>query len=77
MSDNNRTVFQRDNEWLNKKNNATKASSKHQTQAGAIEAARGMLKNQGGGELTIQGRNGKFRDKNTISPGNDPFPPKG
>jgi hypothetical protein len=36
-----------------------------------------MLKNQGGGELTIKGVNGRFRDKDTVTPGNDPYPPKG
>jgi hypothetical protein len=36
-----------------------------------------MLGNQGGGELSIKGRNGKIRDKKTISPGKDPYPPKG
>jgi len=35
-----------------------------------------MLKNQGGGELTIKAKNGKIRSKDTIYPGNDPFPPK-
>lgn len=35
-----------------------------------------MLKNQGGGELTIAGRDRKFRSKDTIKPGNDPCPPK-
>jgi hypothetical protein len=31
-----------------------------------------MLQNQGGGELTIIGRDGKIRSKDTIAPGNDP-----
>jgi hypothetical protein len=31
-----------------------------------------MLRNSGGGELLIQGRNGQFRSKDTIPPGNDP-----
>jgi len=35
-----------------------------------------MLKNQGGGELTIIGRNRKIRSKDTIAPGNDPYPPR-
>jgi hypothetical protein len=33
-----------------------------------------MLRNQGGGELTIQGENRRFRDKDTVKPGNDPNP---
>jgi len=35
-----------------------------------------MLKNQGGGELTTKGRNGRIRSKDTIPPGNDPLPPR-
>ncbi len=31
-----------------------------------------MLANEGGGELTTKGVNGKIRAKDTIAPGNDP-----
>mgnify|MGYP001807010273 CR=1 FL=1 len=44
------------------------------TQAQAIERARDIARKQGG-ELRIQGQDGKFRE--TRSYGNDPFPPKG
>lgn len=72
-----RTVFRReDGTWANKRNDAGKASSVHQTQASAWDAARGMLGNQGGGELTVKGRAGKIVSKDTISPGNDPNPPR-
>ena len=72
-----RTVYQRkDGKWVNKRNDAEKASSLHNTQKDAEKAAKQMLKNQGGGELTTAGRDGKFRSKDTIAPGNDPFPPK-
>jgi len=74
--DRDRTVFHRDGEWINKRNEADRASSKHDTQREAEAAAREMLKNQGGGELTVQGENGRFRSKDTIPPGNDPFPPR-
>ena len=37
---------------------------------------RSMLQNQGGGELTTKGLNGRIRSKDTIKPGNDPCPPK-
>lgn len=74
---NNRTVYRReDGKWANKRNDADKASSTHDTQADAEKAAREMLKNQGGGELTTMGRDGKIRSKDTIPPGNDPNPPK-
>ena len=72
-----RTIYKRsDGKWVNNRNDADRASSLHKTQSEAENAAREMLRNQGGGELTTQGRNGKFRSKDTISPGNDPFPPK-
>lgn len=71
-----RTVFQRPNgQWANKKNDAEKASSLHKTQKEAEQAAREMLRNQGGGELTTKGVDGKIRSKDTIAPGKDPNPP--
>jgi len=73
---NDRIVFHtKDGNWANKKNIADKASSLHSTQKAAEDAARQMLKNQGGGELTTKGRDGKIRSKDTIPPGNDPNPP--
>lgn len=72
-----RTVFRNeDGNWANKKKGASKASTVHTTQQAAIDAAREMLGNQGGGELTVKGRDGKIRSKDTIAPGNDPNPPK-
>lgn len=72
-----RTVFKNDDgNWANKRNNASKASSVHKTQREAEQAARQMLQNQGGGELTTMGRDHKIRSKDTIAPGNDPNPPK-
>ncbi len=75
--DRDRTVFRdTDRNWVNKRNDADKASSLHPTQGEAIDAAKEMLQNQGGGELTVQGLHGKFRSKDTIAPGNDPLPPR-
>lgn len=75
---NDRTVSQRpDGSWANKLNNATKASGLHDTQAAAYKEARTMTENQGGGEVTVQGRHGAFVEKNTIPPAKDPFPPRG
>ena len=72
-----RTVYRRkDGDWANKRNDASKASSVHDTQKQANDAGREMLQNQGGGELTTMGRDGKIRSKDTIPPGNDPNPPK-
>lgn len=72
-----RVVSQRpDGSWANKRNDADKASSLHPTQREAQQAAKEMLQNQGGGELTTLGRDGKITSKDTIAPGNDPNPPR-
>lgn len=72
-----RTVYQRsDGAWVNKRNDADRASSLHKTQGEATGAARSNLQNQGGGELIIKGLDGRIRSKDTIPPGNDPFPPR-
>lgn len=74
---NNRTVSRReDGQWANKLNDASRASSVHRTQREAEAAARAMLVNQGGGELTTKGVDGKIRSKDTIGGGSDPNPPK-
>ena len=72
-----RTVYRReDSKWVNKRNDSDRATSVHDTQADAINAARQNLEKQGGGELTTKGLDGRFRSKDTIKPGNDPNPPK-
>lgn len=72
-----RTVYQKkDGKWANKRNDAGRASSVYNTQQDAENSAKKMLKNQGGGELTTMGKNGKIRSKDTVAPGNDPCPPK-
>jgi hypothetical protein len=77
MSKGNRTVFRRsDGTWVNKRNDASRASSLHERQSDAISAARGMLEKSGGGELSVKGEDGKIRSKDTIAPGHDPYPPK-
>ena len=72
-----RIVYRRDDgKWLNKRHDADRASGVHDRQGDAAREARDMLRNQGGGELTIKGENGRIRSKDTIAPGNDPNPPK-
>lgn len=63
--------------WDVKAPGAKRASSHQQTQAAAIDAARQIVHNQGGGELVVHNRQGQIRDKDTIPPAQDPFPPKG
>lgn len=75
--DQDRSVFRRDDgKWVSKRNDAKRPSSVHPTQKAAEDAAKKMLQNQRGGELTMHGRDGRIRSKDTIRPGNDPNPPK-
>lgn len=62
--------------WAVKAPRAERASSVHNTQSEAEKAAKNTVSNLGGGEVRIQGRDGKWRDSDTVSPGNDPNPPK-
>lgn len=68
---NSRTVTPAGDDWTVDKPGASRASSRHDTQAEAI-AARGYLQNEGGGELKIKGTDGKVRAQDTIPKGNDP-----
>ena len=78
MSGNRRTVSPNpEGGWDVNKPGASRASSHHSTQADAQGAARQYLRNEGGGELVTQGQDGRIRDKDTVPPGHDPYPPKG
>jgi hypothetical protein len=72
-----RTVSRRsDGTWANKRDDATRASSIHHTQSEAENTGKAMLAKQGGGELKVQGLDGRIRSKDTVPPGHDPNPPK-
>lgn len=76
MADGDRIVFRReDGKWVDKRVDADKAASAHDTQGEAIEAAHQRLVNSGGGELIVKGRDGLIRSKDTIAKP-DPFPPR-
>lgn len=57
--------------WAVKKPGADRASNRTDTQKAAIDRARQIVGNQGGGEVRIQGQDGKFRDgqRSVPSPG--------
>ena len=76
MSTNDRYVVNHPDGWAVKAGGADRASSVHGTQRGAEMAAKRIVGNNGGGEVRIQGRNGRWRDSDTVAPGNDPFPPR-
>ena len=65
-----------DGGWDVKKPGANRASTHHDTQTDAIDRARDMVRNDGGGEVVIHRPDGRIRDKDTIPSGNDPNPPR-
>ncbi len=74
MSKKNQHVVPHPEGWAVKGAGNARASSVHQTQAGAISAARNSAKNTGS-EMFIHNKQGQIRERNTY--GNDPYPPKG
>ena len=62
--------------WAVKRAGSQRASSRHATQRAAVNAAKKVARNQGGGEVVIHRKDGSIRDKDTVAPGNDPYPPK-
>jgi hypothetical protein len=74
MQKNNDRIVYKNSEglWANKSNSASKAAGLHKKQEQAVQEAKLMLENSGGGELIIKGLDGKIRSKDTIEPGNDP-----
>ena len=63
-----------DGTWQVKGEGNRKATAVTRTQYEATQIARGIALNQRS-ELTIKGKDGCFREKNSY--GNDPYPPKG
>lgn len=77
MGKNDRSVVPgKDGGWDVRAPGASRASAHSRTQADAIDRAREIVHNAGGGEVRIHGRDGKIRDSDTVAPGNDPNPPR-
>ena len=74
MTKRNQHVVPHTDGWAVRGAGSQRASSVHDTQQQAIDAARSVSRNQGS-ELLIHGRNGRIRARD--SHGNDPHPPKG
>jgi Uncharacterized protein conserved in bacteria (DUF2188) len=71
-NDNNRYVQQRsDGDWEVVKERHGRASAIAGTQGQAIDRARDIVRNAGGGELVIKDRQGHIRDSDTVSPGHE------
>jgi hypothetical protein len=73
----NRHVVPDGDKWRVVAPGAQRASARTDTQAQAIDRARDIIRNSGGGELVVQGENGRIRQKDTIPPAKDKFPPRG
>ncbi len=71
-----RFVVKRSDGWAVVKPHADRASGVFGTQRDAERRAKEIVRNLGGGEVRIQGRDGLWRDSDTVPPGNDPFPPR-
>ncbi len=76
MKKNDRYVVRHGDDWAVKKPGAERASSIHGTQKEAESRAKNIVGGLGGGEVRIQGRDGRWRDSDTVAPGNDPIPPR-
>jgi len=61
--------------WKVERENSSRASSRHETQSDAIDAARAIAQNNQESQVIIHRKDGKFREERTF--GNDPYPPKG
>lgn len=78
MTVNKRVVQKRDDGHFEVvKPGGARASAVTDTQRDAIDRARQILGNDGGGELQVRGLNGSIRQQDTIHPGNDPRSSKG
>jgi len=73
---NERHVTPHEDGWQVVAPSADRASAVAPTQADAIDRAREIVQNLGGGEVVIHGRDGRIRDSDTVAPGNDPHPPR-
>lgn len=62
--------------WDVTRPDAARRSAHAETQQQAIDRARDIVRNAGGGEVVIHNQQGQIRDKDTIPPGNDPNPPR-
>ncbi len=76
MSKNDRFVVRRGGDWAVKKGGVERPESVHRRQGDAEKSAKETVRDLGGGEVRIQDRHGRWRDSDTVAPGNDPNPPR-
>jgi len=68
-------VVKHGDKWAAEREGSARASSLHDTQAEAYDAARSLAQGSGGGEVRIHRTDGTIRNSNTIGKP-DPDPPK-
>ena len=73
----NRNVVPDANGGWDVRGGGARASAHADTQAAAIQRAKEIVGNLGGGEVSIHGTNGQVRAKDTVKPGSDPRSIKG
>jgi hypothetical protein len=73
MSDSSDRIVQQrpDGNWEVVAPDSERASGVFDTQVQAERRAKEIVKNRGGGEVRIKGRDGKFRDSDTVPKGNE------
>ncbi len=76
MTQNDRFVVKHGEQWAVKRAGVVKPESVHDLQSQAEQHAKSTVRSLGGGEVRIQGRDGKWRDSDTVAPGRDPCPPR-
>ena len=76
MSMHDRYVVSHPDGWAVKARGARQASSVHHTKDQAVTMAKLAVISRGGGEVHILGRDGRWRESQTIARGIDPFPPR-
>ena len=75
MSKNDRYVVRHGSDCAIKKGGITTPEGVFRRQSDAERVAKQTVHNRGGGEVRIQGCDGRWRDSDTVSPWHDPFPP--
>ena len=65
----NRNVVPNPNGGWDVRGGGSRASAHTDTQAEAIDRARTITQNAGGGEIHVRNQNGEVRSKDTIAPG--------
>jgi len=76
MPRNDRYVVKHGKDWAVKKSGTSNPESVYHKQSHAEQQAKQTVRNLGGGEVRIQGRDGEWRDSDTVAPGHDPCPPR-